>query len=81
MAFVKAGGHVYHAGNFGNDAVWIKNLMAENGIDMRFANIKQDEVPWRESVPRKQRATLINFLIRETVVLSSKLVKRAAITV
>lgn len=54
MAFVKAGGHVYHAGNFGNDAVWIKDFMNENGIDMSFANIKQDEVICQVFGRRKQ---------------------------
>ncbi|KAG2230598.1 hypothetical protein INT48_004459 [Thamnidium elegans] len=43
IAFAKAGGKVYHAGNFGNDAVWIRDLMKENGIDMSFAKIKENE--------------------------------------
>ncbi|KAI9356434.1 sugar kinase, ribokinase family [Pilaira anomala] len=42
-ALVKAGGQVYHAGNFGNDAVWIRDLMKDIGIDMSFANIKENE--------------------------------------
>jgi ribokinase len=44
IAFAKAGGCVYHAGNFGHDAVWIKDFMNENGVDMTFANIKKNEV-------------------------------------
>ncbi|KAG1451829.1 hypothetical protein G6F46_009985 [Rhizopus delemar] len=43
IAFAKAGGRVYHAGNFGHDAVWIKDYMQENGVDMAYANIKKDE--------------------------------------
>ncbi|CAO3620895.1 unnamed protein product [Mucor hiemalis] len=43
IAFAKAGGHVFHAGNFGHDAVWIKDYMAENGIDMKYARVKENE--------------------------------------
>ncbi|KAG2199243.1 hypothetical protein INT47_010618 [Mucor saturninus] len=42
MAFAKAGGNIYHAGNYGNDAGWVKDLMAKNGIDMSFSNMKDE---------------------------------------
>lgn len=50
IAFAKAGGHVFHAGNFGHDAVWIKDYMAENGVDMQYAKVKENEV--RENITR-----------------------------
>ncbi|CEP19004.1 hypothetical protein [Parasitella parasitica] len=43
IAFAKAGGRVYHSGNFGYDAVWIKDYMAENGVDMRYSRVNDKE--------------------------------------
>lgn len=57
-ALVKAGGQVYHAGNFGNDAVWIRDLMKDIGIDMSYANIKENEV---KSPKVKMMTFLLNF--------------------
>lgn len=48
VAFAKAGGKVFHAGNFGHDAAWIREYMSENGVDMTYANIKEDEVNKRD---------------------------------
>ncbi|KAL7318438.1 hypothetical protein PS15m_001683 [Mucor circinelloides] len=43
IAFAKAGGRVYHSGNFGYDAVWIKDFMSENGVDMTYSRVKENE--------------------------------------
>lgn len=72
MAFAKAGGRIYHAGNYGNDAGWVKDLMANNGIDMSFSNMK-DEVSLHfvTSQKKKKRLTKIT-MYREMVVLLFK---------
>lgn len=77
IAFAKAGGHVFHAGNFGHDAVWIKDYMAENGIDMKYARVKENEV--RIYARFSNNSLMIVF--SEMVELSFKSVGRQEITV
>ncbi|KAI8334855.1 Ribokinase-like protein [Choanephora cucurbitarum] len=43
VGIAKAGGCVYHAGNLGNDGKWIKDMLHENGVDVSFVNIKENE--------------------------------------
>lgn len=43
MALAQAGANVYHAGNIGYDAIWIKDHMEQNGVDMTFTHIKEKE--------------------------------------
>ncbi|RCH87904.1 hypothetical protein CU097_005504 [Rhizopus azygosporus] len=43
IACAKAGARVYHAGKFGHDAAWVRDYMQKNGIDVTFAELKENE--------------------------------------
>jgi len=42
MALAKAGAEVYHAGNLGSDARWIKDLMEKDKVNLDFTHIKEE---------------------------------------
>ncbi|KAL0081070.1 Ribokinase-like protein [Phycomyces blakesleeanus] len=42
-ALAKAGGKIYHAGKIGKDALWVRDYMSEQGIDMSLTKLAEDE--------------------------------------
>ena len=42
IALARAGGQVFHAGNVGEDGIFLRDLLEENQVDCRFLSVRQE---------------------------------------
>lgn len=69
VALAKAGANVFHAGNIGNDGLWIKNQLEAWGVDTRFLSITDGPTGHAiiQVVPEGQNAIIIHGGANRTV--------------
>ncbi len=62
VALAKAGANVFHAGNIGNDGLWIKNQLDAWGVDTRFLSLTDGPTGHAiiQVVPEGQNAIIIH---------------------